>query len=176
MFIPASLHAALAVPCWLAALSLHHSRGCSAQTGKGSDAMRQLLAAPKLTQTAASLAPRLLLTVKNFYANVLLQVDFYLSKATLKFPTECPANTYLFTMMGFGKHTADRFICVLLHFHPNRGCCSGHLPGYLVAGREQAPVCGQVSSAAWLSTGGPWAFCHVKIQLPYSLCLENTDV
>lgn len=170
MLIPASLHAALAVPCWLAAVSLQHSRGCSAQTGQASDAMRQLLAAPKLTQTAASLAPRLLPTVnKNlFYASVLLQVDFYLSKATLKFPAECPANTYLFTMMGFGKHTAEtavHFIPVLLHFHPNRGCCSGHLPGYLVAGSEQAPACGQVSSAAWLSTGGPWAFLHVKIQL-----------
>lgn len=102
-----------------------------------------------------------------FYASVLLQVDFYLSKATLKFPTECPANTYLFTVMGFGKHAAGTvvcFICVLSHFHPNRGCCSGHLPGYLVAGSEQAPACGQVSSAAWLSTGGPWAFLHVKIQ------------
>lgn len=45
-----------------------------------------------------------------------------------------PADTHLFTMMGFGKHppeTAVCFICtrcVLSHLHLNRGCCSGHLP------------------------------------------------
>lgn len=76
-----------------------------------------------------------------FYASVILGVDFYLSKATLKFPIECPAKTYLFTMMGLGKLTAEtvvHFIRVLSYFHPNRGYCSGHLPGYLVAGSEQA--------------------------------------
>lgn len=169
MLIPASLPAALAVPAWLAALSLQHSRGCSAQAGKGSNAMRQLLAAPKLTQTAASPAPRLLPTVKKFYFMPVCSFRLTSSfQSKLKFPAECPAITYLFTIMEFGKHTADTvvlFICVLSHFCPNRSCCSGHLPGYLVAGSEQAPACGQVSSAAWLSTGGLWAFRHIKTQL-----------
>jgi len=66
------------------------SQGMLSLDWPGGDGMGQLLMASNQIQTAACLAPRSLLTVKNLcYVNVPFQVDSSFSKVVLKLPTDC---------------------------------------------------------------------------------------